>query len=302
MRYDVVLLTQSKYVDPQKRDWYVNQILHEDELLQTALESHGLKVGRKSWDDSEFDWSSTQSIVFRAIWDYFDRYDEFEPWLKRVQTQCKVINPPELIWWNIDKAYLGDLERRGVAIPPTEFLSREEPARLTELAMRRGWSEVVVKPNIAGGAYNTFRVKEDELENFQPKLEALCKEADMMVQEFQPAIMERGEISLMLFGGEYSHSILKTAKAGDYRVQDDYGGTVHEYDAKEDEIAFAQQVMASVDPMPLYGRVDMSWDVDGNPILMELEIIEPELWFRNDAQAAPRMARILAEHLNTLVV
>jgi hypothetical protein len=109
--------------------------------------------------------------------------------------------------------------------------------------------------------------------------------------------MERGEVSFMVFGGKYSHAVLKKAKAGDFRVQDDHGGTVHPYEASTEEITFVQNVMAKCKTVPVYGRVDVTWDNDNQLALVELEIIEPELWFRKSNNAAPMLATAVQNYM-----
>jgi len=112
----------------------------------------------------------------------------------------------------------------------------------------------------------------------------------MLIQPFQETIMSLGEASLMVFNGKYTHAILKKAKAGDYRVQDDFGGTVYDYTPTPEEIAFAENVFNACDPMPAYGRADIIWDTEGTILLGELEIIEPELWVRNQPASAEDFA------------
>ena len=109
--------------------------------------------------------------------------------------------------------------------------------------------------------------------------------------------MEKGEVAFMVFGGKYSHAILKKGKEGDFRVQDDFGGTVHDYQANREEIAFAEQVVAACTSQPVYARVDVLWDNNDQPCLSELELIEPEMWFRNHNPAAESMANALVKHI-----
>ena len=111
-----------------------------------------------------------------------------------------------------------------------------------------------------------------------------------MFQEFLDDILKNGEISLKLIEGKYTHSIKKIAKKGDFRVQDDHGGKVVNYNATQGEINFAKKCLKATDYIPIYARVDFIYDNDNNPSLSELELIEPELWFRNYPQAAKLLA------------
>lgn len=97
----------------------------------------------------------------------------------------------------------------------------------------------------------------------------------------------------------YTHGILKIAKEGDFRVQDDYGGTVHDYQATAEEIAYAEHAVKSCPEMPVYARVDVFLDNQNRLALAELELIEPELWFRNHPEAADELAKGIAQLLNS---
>jgi len=127
----------------------------------------------------------------------------------------------------------------------------------------------------------------------------LISEEAMLFQEFQYKIQEQGEISLIMIGGEYSHAVLKKAKKGDFRVQDDFGGTVEEYDATNKEINFAQRTLNACPQNPLYARVDVFYDNNNRLALGELELIEPELWFRNHPEATTKLANTVLEFINT---
>ena len=121
-----------------------------------------------------------------------------------------------------------------------------------------------------------------------------------MVQEFQKNILSNGEIAVMLFGGEYSHSVLKKAKKGDFRVQDDFGGSVEIINASTEIIDLAEKTVKSLKTMPLYARVDIILDNGNSPVISELELIEPELWFRFKEESAYKLAEIVKDFLNKL--
>ena len=115
----------------------------------------------------------------------------------------------------------------------------------------------------------------------------------MLFQEFLNDIILQGEISLIMIGNQYTHAVIKHAKKGDFRVQDDHGGTVEKYNAKKKEILFAEKCLEAIPFTPMYARIDIVYDNNNNPSLSELELIEPELWFRNN----PEAATILAEKI-----
>ena len=112
MIYDIVILTDRRYEKPENTDWYIDQVLLEDSLVQKALEEKGLKVIRKSWDAKDIDWSKVRYAIFRSTWDYFDRFKEFFSWFEKTRKVLHFINCPEIIYWNLDKHYLQDLKKQ----------------------------------------------------------------------------------------------------------------------------------------------------------------------------------------------
>ena len=287
---DITLLTCRAYYKPDNITPYIQNILLEQELLKSAFESQGLKVDITYWDNPSYEWQQTKSVLFRTVWDYFERFDEFWDWLEQVKTKTRLINSYELIKWNIDKHYLRDLKKNGIQVVPTYFADRENNISLQEIANLNDWKHIVIKPAISASAFNTYKITNDEIEQNEQLFHELLQTHDMLVQPFFPTISELGEASLMVFGGKFTHAILKKAKAGDFRVQDDFGGTVHDYNPTQEEIKFAEKVFQSCTSLPIYGRVDIVWDSNKHIYLSELEIIEPELWIRNRPESANKIA------------
>ena len=287
---DITLLTCRAYYKPDNITPYIQNILLEQELLKSAFESQGLKVDITYWDNPSYEWQQTKSVLFRTVWDYFERFDEFWDWLEQVKTKTRLINSYELIKWNIDKHYLRDLKNNDIQVVPTYFADRENNISLQEIANLNDWKHIVIKPAISASAFNTYKITNDEIEQKEQLFHELLQTHDMLVQPFFPTISELGEASLMVFGGKFTHAILKKAKAGDFRVQDDFGGTVHDYNPTQEEIKFAEKVFQSCTSLPIYGRVDIVWDSNKHIYLSELEIIEPELWIRNRPESANKIA------------
>jgi glutathione synthase/RimK-type ligase-like ATP-grasp enzyme len=296
--YDVVILTERRYVDPRKVDWYVRNLLKEDGMLMAAFGERGLSAGRINWDHPHFDWSSTKYIVFRSTWDYFHRYPEFSAWLDRTKDKTGMINPYPTIRWNLDKHYLLDLENRGIRIPPTEIVEPGEKGSLEERILRRGWTECILKPAISGGARHTYRLNRQTVPEHEEIFHTLLKTESMLIQEFQDSVISEGEAAFMVFGGKFSHAVLKRAKKGDFRVQDDFGGTVHNYRPSRAEVEFAEKAVSVCDPLPAYARVDLIRDHKGQICVSELELIEPELWFRNKPSSAVECAKACMRYMN----
>lgn len=288
---DIVIVTQKDYIAPKETNDYINNVLLEDKILQEALEAEGLSTTRVAWDDQSFNWESTTYIIFRAIWDYFERFEEFEQWLNYVKGKTTLLNAAEIIYWNIDKHYLKDLKENGVHVAPTRFIAINEAITLKELFEETGWETAVLKPCISGAGMDTYKINVIEAEAFETTFQKLIKEKTMMLQPFLKSIQEKGEISLMVMDGQFTHAILKKAKAGEFRVQDDHGGTVHHYTPTQEEIVFAEKAVAACEHFPIYARVDIIEDNNQKLSIAELELVEPELWFRFNDNAASVLAK-----------
>ena len=298
--FDVVLLTDSRYVNPKKIDPYIQNVLKEDRLVMDGLEKLNLRTIKKDWNDTNFNWSSTKSAIFRSTWDYFEQFSNFRNWLDIVKDQCYLINPYEQINWNLDKHYLLDLQKLDLPIVESIFVSKKTQLNLETISKSKNWKDIVIKPTISGAARHTYHLKNDEIKKFQYKWLSLTNNEDFMVQEFQKNILSSGEIAVMLFGGEYSHSVLKKAKKGDFRVQDDFGGSVEKINPSLDIIKLAEKTIKSLKTMPLYARVDIIFDNGNKPVISELELIEPELWFRFKKESAYKLAEFVKDFLNNL--
>ena len=290
-KYDVVVLTDSRYVNPLKTNTYISNVLREDELVINALKEKNLSVVKKDWNDSIFDWETTRSILFRSTWDYFDKFELFKKWFNKTKNKCLMINSTETIEWNIDKHYLLDLQEHQIPIPNSEFIKRGSSIDLSLLMQKKNWNEIVVKPTISGAAKNTYRLKKEEIIQFGPTWEKLIYKEDFIVQEFQNNVITEGEVAMIVIGGKFTHAVLKKAKEGDFRVQDDFGGSIAIYNPSEEMVKLAEKCTRILTPIPSYARVDIIWDNLMELAVSELELIEPELWFRLNPNAAQKLAQ-----------
>jgi glutathione synthase/RimK-type ligase-like ATP-grasp enzyme len=294
--WDIVLLTEDRYCNPTELNPYINNILTDDAILTSALEEHGLRVIRKSWSDNSFDWSTAHYVVFRTTWDYFDRFAEFEVWLNATAEKTQFINSINLLKWNLDKHYFRDLLQAGVNTVETYYFKKGTSQLLSNLFVELKLNEAVLKPTISGSARHTYRLNLANVAKHNDIFSELIQHEDMMLQPFQYDIINKGEVAFMLMNGIFTHAVLKKSKPGDFRVQDDFGGTLHDYTPTSEEIAFAEKAVAACSEKPLYARVDIINDNNGQLAVMELEIIEPELWFRRN----PLSANFLASAIKNL--
>jgi len=301
--FDIVILTEPRYLNPEKTNPYIRNVLLEDHLMAEALRKNDLTVTRKSWDDPNFDWSTTKYALFRTTWDCFDRFEEFHKWFKNTKGQTQFINSYRLISWNMDKHYLKDLQLNGVNIPKTLYTEPNVQINLLE-TIQKAKSELgfiaddfVLKPCIAAAARHTYKFHISEWKKHRDVFQKLISKETMMLQEFQKNIVSLGEVSMVLCNGKFAHAVLKIAKPGDFRVQDDHGGTVHKYNPSQEEIGFAENVALAVSELPVYARVDIFRDNENNLALAELEIFEPELWFRLFPETADMLAKTIKHRL-----
>ena len=154
-----------------------------------------------------------------------------------------------------------------------------------------------MKPAVSGAARHTYRLNAANLDAHEAVLRGLLRDEAMMLQPFLGSVLTQGEFSLIVIGGRCTHAVRKIAKAGDFRVQDDHGGTVHPHTPTADEIVFAESAVAACAQAPLYARVDAVRDDAGALSLMELELVEPELFFRFSPPAADALAGAIAERM-----
>lgn len=296
---DLVVLTDPRYVNPPNPTPYDLDVMEDDELVMGACRKLGLSVGRKSWDDPDFDWSTTKAVIFRSTWDYFDRFGEFEQWMNKVRSITQFINPQELVYWNIDKKYLMDLANVGIKIIPTQFVEQGAIADLKTIAAKEGWGEIVIKPTISATSRDTHRLTAIEYSkpSIQKIFEELCQRKTMMVQPFLPRVLEEGELSMIVINGEVTHTVRKRAKPGDYRVQSDFGGSIELEEPDLAAVDFAVNTVNQCPFKPLYARVDLIQDENEKWSLVELELVEPELWFRLYPDSSISLAEAIAVQL-----
>ena len=295
--YDVVILTENRYINPKSTNWYIDQVILEDKLLLDELTNNNLRVCKKSWDDPNFDWTKAKHSIFRTTWDYFDRYDEFFNWLEKTKNKTNFINSYKTIKWNIDKYYLKELSEKGINVAPTIFIEQGKKTSLQQLFKQTKWENIVLKPAISGAARHTYKINKKNHTKYEKIFQKLISKESVLFQEYLKNITIEGEISLIMIGGEYTHAVKKLAKKGDFRVQDDHGGTVEKYIATESEISFAKQCLDKCPFSPVYARVDIVYDNNNLVSLSELELIEPELWFRNCKKSVEKLSNYISEKL-----
>lgn len=276
--------------------------LDEDLLpLEHALREAGAEVAVVDWDDAAFDWSTVDTAVVRSPWDYTARPREFLDWATRAAASTRLLNPPDVLRWNTDKHYLGELAERGIATVPGTFVEpgMDAGAALDAFLATRAEPEFVVKPCIGAGSRDAQRHARRGLAAARAHVARLLDAGrSVLLQPYLDRVDEHGETALVFFEGAFSHAVRKgpLLRAGE--------GSTEALFAAEDirarvpdatEQALAREVLAAVPfASPLaYARVDLIRDAQGSPCLLELELAEPSLFFAHAAGSAARFARVL---------
>jgi glutathione synthase/RimK-type ligase-like ATP-grasp enzyme len=265
----------------------------DDRRAAAALESLGTRVDAVCWDDSAVDWVAYGAVVLRSTWDYHLRFAEFHAWIDRMEAErVRLWNRPAIVRWNTDKSYFGRLSHPTLSPAPTEILQRGSSVDLAALLGARGWDEAVMKPAISADGFSTERTSPAQAGSDQPVLDAMLARADVVMQKLVPEIRTNGEISLMFFGGAFSHAVRKRPKAGEFRVQERLGGIIVRTDPPPALIDDARNLLETWAPGTLYARVDVVDTVE-RFVLMEVELAEPSLYFEHDPPSALAFARAI---------
>jgi glutathione synthase/RimK-type ligase-like ATP-grasp enzyme len=258
---------------------------NDDPILLKALERAGHEALLWRWDDPEAAWSEVDVALVRSTWDYFERFEEFSAWLEATRPLVRFINQAETLKWNLDKHYLLELSEAGLPVLPTSIANPTDIEFALDAVWEKGTS-AIVKPVVSGGSWGLHHVLPGQV--VEPDL----SQAPWLVQPFVPSIRSEGELSVIMLGGEVSHGIRKFPKAGDIRVQAEHGGRYVVETPSAEACDVALQILKACPGEPMYARADMV-EREGRLELMEMELLEPELFFSMVPAAADRLAQLL---------
>ena len=264
-----------------------------DRMLIEPLKKRGWEASEVSWHASNHNWDQYEVVVVRSTWDYQAHCDAFLKCLRNIDASSAVLhNPLSLIEWNISKKYLKELEDKGVPIVPTFWvestLSRTD---FTQAFERFAVDELVIKPYVSANADFTYRLKKEEIAD---RFDTLCEEFEnrnAMIQPFLNSVINEGEYSLFYFDSHYSHAICKRPASGDFRVQEEHGGELSSIEPSTEMFELAQLTLKALPSDALYARVDMV-KVDDKLCIIEVELIEPSLYFNMDEKSAEFFAEV----------
>ena len=278
-------------------DSSVPELDPDNASLLEALRKRGARAVPVVWDDPRFDWSPIQICVVRATYDYVLHRERFLNWAEAVSTQTLLLNCAETLRWNSHKRYLLELEQRGAPVVPSLLIGRNERVDLKRLMEERGWSRLVVKPAVSASGRETFLVESDDSSSAQARLDRLLEREDLLLQPFMPGVQTEGEISIVYIDGHYSHAVRLKPRAGDFRVQAEFGGTKRRVSPRTAELLVADHVLEAGPADALYARIDLVTDGAGEIRLGELELVEPCLHLRLCPDAAVRLADAILARL-----
>ena len=257
--------------------------------LSGHLARAGVSVEDRAWTDGGV--GGFDLVLPLLAWGY---HRAGSRWAEQVtqweRSGARVLNPPSVLRWNADKSYLSRLAEAGAPVTPTLLVDGLSPFQLEQAAERFGTERLIAKPRVSASAWQTIRWSPGEPLDGGPTGPAI-------VQPYLRAIEQEGEVSLIYLGGTFSHAIRKRPRPGDFRVQPEYDGIITADTPAPDERAAAERILAAAEEELLYARIDLVRDGNGAPVLMELELVEPDLYLRYDAEAGDRFARAVAAAL-----
>jgi glutathione synthase/RimK-type ligase-like ATP-grasp enzyme len=264
--------------------------------LVAAFDAAGAKVEITDWDDREVEWARFDVALLRSTWDYTQRLPEYLAWVERVASLTQLLNPPPVVRWNCDKHYLDELGKAGLPVVASAFVepAMDSAIALTQFLAREACAEFVVKPAVSAGSRDTRRhARADRHEALTHMQRLLDAQRSVLLQPYLPAVDAHGESALIFIAGRFSHAIRKgpLLPAGAPATRALFAPEqITVRSAQADELSVAERVLAALPFGVLtYARVDLIRDASHAPRLLELELIEPSLFFAHAPEAAGRL-------------
>ena len=266
-----------------------------DELLIPYFNERGWSVETISWHNQLENWDRFDYVIVRSTWDYQQHSKAFVACLNQIDaSSATLLNPLPLMQWNLEKHYLKNLQQNGVPIVSTLWGNTFNNSVIEEAFSHFNCDTVVIKPTLSANADDTFKLSAADWQTQQQALSDTFNQREFMVQPFLSSVVEEGEYSLFYFGGKYSHAIKKVPQEGDFRVQEEHGGSLYPAVVDKEQLDIAEKALSAMPCEAFYARVDLvkqnhSWAI------MELELIEPSLYFHLDKQSPLRFVEALVK-------
>jgi glutathione synthase/RimK-type ligase-like ATP-grasp enzyme len=298
MKTIAILVTHGYY--PSRPDRAEPEYVQDQlNLMRGALMPHKIAIEPVFWQDEATDWTRFCAVMPLLAWNYPQQVDVLLARLDEIEAaNVQVLNDPATLRANMDKGYLADLALQGAPVPPTLSVEIATPELIHASFDHFGVDEIIIKPRIGAGAWRQARLKRGQ---DVPSADVLPP-GPALIQPFLPSVTSEGELSLLFFGGVFSHALIKTPKAGDYRTQGQFGALETGIAPPPEALAAAQAVLKESNDEPLtYARVDLVRGLDGGWLLMELELIEPWLYLAHDGNEGRHGAALLAQAIQARI-
>ena len=266
-----------------------------DQLLKAPLQKLGWEYSEVSWHVKEHDWDQYDVVVVRSTWDYQAHCEDFLSCLKTIENSSAILcNSMSLIEWNISKHYLKELEEKGVPIIPTLWADELHEQHFAQAFEQFACDEIVIKPYVGANADFTYRLTPASAVAQSASIMTEYENRSAMIQPFLSSIVEEGEYSLFYFDSQYSHAICKQPAKGDFRVQEEHGGQLSKIQPSHEMLTLAMKTIGTLPDEALYARVDIV-SYNGELMIIEVELIEPSLYFNMDDSSPAFFAQVFAK-------
>ena len=271
----------------------IGDFVSDADLSFAPMAELGWQVDMVPWRH-DVDWDDYDLVYICTPWDYQNDVAGFLDVLATIErSSARLCNSLELVRWNLEKTYLKELESRGADIVPSLFFDAFDARRVGACFDRYGTERIVIKPVVGANSDHIFVLQGHPGAEVLEELRRTYARRSFFVQPFVDGVQSEGEYSLFFFGGDYSHAILKKPRSGDFRSQEEHGADILAVDAPTALVEAARGVLGVVSPQPVYVRADFVRGTGERFLLMELELIEPALYFRTDPGSASRFAQSL---------
>lgn len=267
-----------------------------DLLAVAELRRRGYEVEPLVWSERPANSVTCDVVVLRSVWDYHLDAERFLQWVTSVSQSAIIFNHPDIVRWNSDKRYIFDLDQAGLPVPRTTMLEAGSEVDLVHALLKLDGNRAVIKPAISASAHETHLIDLDNAFIMQERMTRLLRTRAMLIQEFVPEISTRGEWSLMFFGGAYSHAVRKTPQSGDFRVQSEHGGIHSSENPQAVVLEVAKRAVSQFAADTLFARIDLV-EADSQPLVMEVELIDPELFLATASHATARFVDALVQNV-----
>ncbi len=263
-----------------------------DHLLFEPLAEYGWDAEEVPWRNDSIDWNSYEAVIIRSPWDYQDDPKHFIRVLETIErSTARLENSLDVVRWNLNKGYLQEMQQKGIPIVETQWEDSLSDEIVEELHALFDQDEFIIKPLVSANADHTYRLDAESVAQKKETLLRVFNKRPLMIQPFMENIITEGEFSLFYFAGNYSHAILKTPKKGDFRVQEEHGGHLKSVQPESSLKSLGDRTMQMLPETPLYARADYVRTTENKFALMELELIEPSLYFNMDPESPRRFAK-----------